>query len=236
MVAQCLCPQPRACPGPPNSQSPGPGTCCHISHPRKAGCGKEPGRIFSMGRAQGNVVGGAAPVLWGLPALPRSWAQAQRGSCPKFHSPAVTAQENLPANPNVMGPCCEKGRRASRRDRRVKKMGGGIWRTSGFLSTSPPMEPTLYSLSCPPISPEQPLTGPPPPIPASGVPFHTSFWVLKSICFIFERMQEFLRHPPQTCHWPGVERPSSVLAHKHTNQPAVTSASTPTPLYLVGPA
>lgn len=71
-------------------------------------------------------------------------------------------------------------------------MEGGPWRTSRFLSKSP-TNPTLHPWAHPLIPLDSPTSH-----PASGAIFHTAFWVLKPICFTFERIQErlcFKSHP-----------------------------------------
>lgn len=156
---------------------------------------KEPGRIFRVGLAQ--ITGQCGK--WGrfqpcgvCQSCPEAGLRLRELSQVPYPPATVTAQENLPANPKRHGPLPqgvgEKGMK-----RRGDKNGGGPWRTSRFLSESP-TNPTLHPWTHPFI----PLDSFPTSHPASGAIFHTTFWVLKPICFTFERIQErlcFKFHP-----------------------------------------
>lgn len=136
VVAQRLCPQPRALS--PKLPESWPGTCCHRSHPRKAGCGKEPGRIFSMGLAQGNAVGGGCSrILGSARAAQELGSDSERGAVPSSTLQQSLLRKISQHTSKGMGPCCEKGRRAGKKGRGRGEDGGRFLRTSGFLSTSP---------------------------------------------------------------------------------------------------
>lgn len=111
---------------------------------------------------------------------------------------------------------------------------GGLWRTSGLLSESSHL-PHPSSRVPPTHTPGQPLAPSPISHPSFRGSFSHTFWALRSICFIFEGIQELLSH---TSH------PSPVTALGLNSQApgstqtlaTVPSACRPTPVPRGGPA
>lgn len=138
-------PSPELCP--PNSQSPGPAPAATLVTLGRLNVGKDQAESSAWGWPRGMQWVGAAPAFWDLPEPLRSWAQTQRGGLsPKFHSPAVTAEENLPANLKRHGSLMregEKGRQEGKgKGRRWGEASGDIWVLLHISPLAPPFIPS----------------------------------------------------------------------------------------------
>lgn len=148
MVAPGLCPRPRVHWGPPNSQTPGLSTCCHLGHPGKAVCGrgKNQGEPSAWGwprRAQGSLNGRERFQPCGVCKPARSSAQIQRGELSQVgHIPlpgSYCSGKSPSKSQKAWIPAQGAGERGT-------KGWGGERRKSGFPCASPHRMPHPPSL------------------------------------------------------------------------------------------